>query len=156
MSPRFLQYFGLTVSNRIASAALYGAVLFAVSFPAVSDPYGTLFTTASQRAQLDGQVDTTENAQPISGNRSEQSNTVIPLRLNGTLLGSKGKKEVWLDGRPQLSGMAASKGRIRLLRTDQVHVQATEGSIAHAMKPGQVLDPETGIVSEYYQQDEKL
>jgi len=146
----------LIFSVKPIKRALYGVLLVAISSPVCSDPYGTLFTTAGQRAKLDGRSADAEYKQPISGQHEGKDNSVTPIRLNGTLLSSGGKKEVWLDGRPQLSSTSPERRRVRLLRTDQVQIKTSSESISHAMKPGQVLDPETGVVSEYYQQDGNL
>ena len=157
MSTILLQHLWLPFRNKAATGSVIcGIAMFFFTLSAEGDPYGTLFTTAAQRAKLNGQPDTAQTAQSISGQEVDKSSAVAPIRLNGTLLSSEGKKEVWLDGQPQLSGAAPDKNRIRLLRTDRVHIQANNGTVVHAMKPGQVLDPETGQVSEYYQKDENL
>ena len=57
-----------------------------------------------------------------------------------------GNQEVWVNGEGRLRS-GANAARIQLLNRDKVQVRSP-GAAAHDMKPGQVLDPDTGQLRE--------
>ena len=67
--------------------------LLATCAQADKDPYGLLFTTPDQRAQLDNRFNShaaSNDSQP--GTVSGEQLVAHPLKLNGTLISSSGKK----------------------------------------------------------------
>jgi|GEM_PF-1773782 len=139
--------------TRILWSTLF-LVLLAGSVHADDDPYGLLFTTPDQRARLDNRFsanagdDTRGDAEQLQS----EPQVMRPLKLNGTLVSSVGKKEVWINGEGQLAPGEARNSRVHLLNSDRVQVKTSLSGPAHDMKPGQVLDPNTGVVSEGYEQ----
>jgi hypothetical protein len=131
----------------VASLLLLGADLGAAG----DDPYGLLFTSPGQRAQLDNRFTQTVNEDGVSATGDAgSSRTARLLKLNGTLISSGGKKEVWINGERQLDGSATQTSGIRVLSTDTVKVRSSVSGVPHDMKPGQILDADTGLVSEAY------
>lgn len=136
---------------RFSGPLLVLSVLICGPGYAARDPYGLLFTTPGERAQLDsrfaaGGGDDQASAAPVA----EESRAPRPLKLNGTLTSSAGKKEAWINGELQLSTGSKQTARIRVLDSDRVQVRASLSGAVRNMKPGQVLDPETGKISEAY------
>jgi len=119
----------------------------------LADEFGTLFTTSEQRAKLDKGI---SNAVPAAGGGTAgaaQSTTAPqPLKLNGTLIGRSGKKEVWINGQPEIHNGKRRHPRVNLVRNGSVHFKPSADSAPRLMKPGQVYDPQTGTVREAYQQ----
>lgn len=107
-----------------------------------ADPWGRLFTTPSQRAQLDSGQTEAANTGNSSGD-APQNATIEPIRLTGTLTGSRGKQAVWLNGKPVTQG-------VRVLGAGQVHLRVTPADKPRLMKSGQLLDPQTGEIIEGY------
>ncbi|MFQ5642092.1 MAG: hypothetical protein ACE5FQ_00160 [Thiogranum sp.] len=116
-----------------------------------ADDFGTLFTTAEQRAKLDNG---TRDITPATGAGSTAQVTEAPrpFRLNGTLIGKSGKKEVWINGKPEIHNGNRRHPRVNLVRNGSVHFKPSAAGAPRLMKPGQVYDPQTGTVSEAYQQ----
>ena len=126
-------------------------LLAADSGIAADDPYGLLFMSPEQRAQLDHRFSLTSNENPTSATTgAADSHAVQLLTLNGTLISNAGKQEVWINGESQLQKPATEGARVQLLNSDRVRVQSSLSSAPHDMKPGQVLDPATGSVAEAY------
>lgn len=107
------------------------------------DALGRLFLTPEQRARIDARVHDGlpgrpgERAAPAAGER---------LVLNGLLRGSDGRQRLWLNGRgadPRRAGAPFA-----LLRDGRVRVHWNGNT--SVLKPGQVLDPATGEVSELF------
>ena len=139
------------MKRQIAIAVMF--MLFSIGVHANNDPYGRLFTTPDQRARLDnrfdGQGTGNASAPGIAGNDHQDTR---PLKLNGTLTSSIGKQEVWINGERQLASGERKSSNVRLLKAGSVRVKPSVSGQAHDMKPGQVLDPNTGKVIEAYQQ----
>jgi hypothetical protein len=138
----------------VAYRVVIGLVLLLAGGAALSaDHYGNLFTTPEQRAWLDanrerpGQV-----AQPTPGDAVAQSVQPQPIKLNGTLISNGQAREVWINGQAQLKGSANGGDRLRVLGRDRVQIRRSPAEQPYLMKPGQVLDPASGRVSESYQQ----
>ena len=113
------------------------------------DPYGLMFTTPAQRELLDNRF----NAKPgaDSGTAASADAHASPvLKLNGTLLSNTGRKEVWINGRRQLTSAPGSAGKVRVLSRDAVEVHPSPSTRPRSMKPGQVMDLATGQISEAY------
>jgi len=139
------------VNHQAYSIALLA--LASICAHAGNDPYGLLFTTPDQRARLDNRfTGGNDISAPQSGETGAETQVVRPLKLNGTLVSSVGKKEVWINGERQLAPGENQNGRVRLLNVDRVRIKSAASSRAHDLKPGQVLDPATGNVTEAYQQ----
>ncbi len=138
----------------VARRAVLGLLLLLPSGAALSaDVYGNLFTTPEQRAWLDANRNgPRQGAAPVPGDAVAQSVQPEPIKLNGTLISNGGAREVWINGQAQLKGSAAAGGRVRVLGRDRVQVRRSPAEQPHLMKPGQVLDPASGRVSESYQQ----
>jgi hypothetical protein len=132
-------------------SALGAFCLLACSFRASGgDTYGLLFTSPAQRAQLDNRFNNraaadTGAAAPVGEPLPAQS-----LKLNGTLTSSAGKKEVWINGRRQLSVAGGPAAAVSITGPDTVQVKSAPSAKAQAMKPGQVMDAATGEISEAY------
>ncbi len=113
-----------------------------------ADSYGRLFTSPAQRAELDDrfaahradEADVEGEPQPRTADR--------PLRLNGTLIGSSGRKEVWING--QSASDLTNPPVVRVLSSERVQIKPSGSLPPATMKPGQVLDTTTGQVSEPY------
>ena len=126
--------------------------LLAATAPAHADRYGTLFTTPEQRARLDAARNGVP-AEPVAqrqGDGAAAKNDEV--KLNGTLVSSAGRKEVWLNGESQMRGSGVNGSRVRVLTSERIQFQSSPGATPHYMKPGQVLDPGTGELRESYQQ----
>jgi hypothetical protein len=116
-----------------------------------ADAYGPLFMSPGQRAQLDERFDnrgvaTFETAE----NGSTGSPDARPLTVNGTLVSNTGKREVWINGEQQPRTTAGNGAQVHVLGSGQVRVKLSSTGAAHTLKPGQVLDRETGSISEAY------
>jgi len=117
-----------------------------------ADEFGTLFTTAEQRARLDiGVGDTAPATEGGAGGTAQAAEAPQPFKLNGTLIGRSGKKEVWINGQPQIHNSKRRHPRVNLVRSGSVHFKPAAGGVSRLMKPGQVYDPQTGTVRESYQ-----
>jgi hypothetical protein len=116
---------------------------------AVDDPYGLLFTSPGQRAQLDNRfASAASEDQAPAGAVAGQTDRL--LKLNGTLISNAGKKQVWINGERQLDSSANQGAGIRLLGSARVQIRSSGSSAPHELKPGQILDPDTGSVTEAY------
>ncbi len=119
----------------------------------LADEFGTLFTTAEQRAKLDSGVrDTGPVTGDATGGTAPSAKTFRPLKLNGTLISRSGRKEVWINGQPEIHNNKHKYSRVNLGRNGNVHFKPSAASVPRLMKPGQVYDPQTGTVHESYQQ----
>lgn len=134
---------------------MLSAVLFALlsaCAQASGDSYGLLFTTPDQRARLDNRFNSHSNGSGFKADTvSSERQAAQPIILNGTLISSTGKKEVWINGESQLAAGDFKTGNIRLLDVNKVRIKPSTSGQAHDMKPGQILDPNTGTVSEAFQ-----
>ena len=118
------------------------------------DTYGLLFTNPDQRSRLDKRFETNgieASAQTGSEHADGQAAASQPLRLNGTLVSSVGRKQVWINGRGQMTTGVNQTAQVRLLNLHKVEVKAAASGVTHTLKPGQILDPSTGHVSEAYE-----
>jgi len=130
--------------------ALGALGLFAGSFSACGDdPYGLLFTTPAQRAQLDNRFNGRDaGASDAADTGGAEPQAAASLRLNGTLISNTGRKEVWINGQRQLA--TGSAANVWVLGPDNIQVRRTPSARPQAMKPGQVMDATTGKISEAY------
>ena len=107
-----------------------------------ADPWGHLFTTPLQRAQLDSGQAAPVNTSNAS-NDTQQTPSIKPLQLTGTLTSSRGHHTVWLNGKPVTQG-------VRLLGAGRVQLRVTSAEHPRLMKSGQLLYPQTGKIVEAY------
>ncbi len=130
-----------------------GLLLAAMSSNLPADEFGTLFTTAAQRAKLDnGARDIAPATKGSGAGAAQAAEAPRPLKLNGTLIGRSGKKEVWINGKPEIHNGNRRHPRVNLVRNGSVYIKPSAAGAPRLMKPGQVYDPQTGTVSEAYQQ----
>jgi hypothetical protein len=129
-------------------------ILLSVGVHAGEDPYGRLFTTPDQRARLDNRFghQSADNDSASGMGESGAHQSTRPLMLNGTLTSSIGKKEVWINGESQLAPGLTNSNRVRLVNAGSVRIKPASSGQEHDMKPGQLLDPNTGKVIEAYEQ----
>jgi len=107
-----------------------------------ADPWGRLFTTPVQRAQLDSGQAALVNADDSSDNASKAA-ALLPVRVTGTLTSSNGKRIVWLNGKPVTKG-------VRVLGPGRVELHATSSTDHRLVKSGQLLYPQSGEIVEGY------
>ncbi len=117
-------------------------LVLGVGNPAAADDLGRLFTTPTERARIDAvrkggappATDTETSARAAAGDH---------LVVNGSVIGSDGKRLIWLNG------IRAGHGdHVRLQRDGRVRVHWRNG--VRVLKPGQVLDRASGEVFEGY------
>jgi len=113
-----------------------------------ADPWGHLFTTPLQRAQIDSGQATPVNTGNVS-NDTQQTPSIKPLQLTGTLTSSRGHHTVWLNGKPVTQG-------VRLLGAGRVQLRVTSAERPRQMKSGQLLYPQTGKIVEGYAAQQPL
>lgn len=107
-----------------------------------ADDLGRLFTNPEDRARIDaareGRLPTSAAQEPVSAVTADR------LMLNGTLIGSDGKRWLWLNG-----SRIESDGRDLPIHADgRVSLHWRDGS--RLLKPGQILDRASGEVIEGY------
>ncbi len=137
----------------IPKAVATSLLLTALASGVQADPYGTLFTTAEQRAKLDrGASGNPDAASDTAGGIAQSGKTPQPFKLNGTLIGNTGKKEVWINGQPEIHNGKRKHPRVSLVKNGSVRFRPSAAGTPRLMKPGQVYNPQTGTVSEAYQQ----
>lgn len=107
-----------------------------------ADDLGRLFTTPAERARIDaaraGLAPPTDTVAP------ESAATAGRLIVNGSLVGSDGKRLAWVNGT-----RAAPDGRDQVVQNDgRVRLDWRDGT--RALKPGQSLDLSSGKVFESY------
>lgn len=107
-----------------------------------ADPWGRLFTTPAQRAQLDNGQSVPVSADDSSGD-APQAAATQPIQLTGTLTSSRGNHTVWLNGEPVTQG-------VRVLGAGRVQLRVTSAPDARLMKSGQLLYPQSGEIVEGY------
>jgi len=107
-----------------------------------ADPWGRLFTTPLQRAQLDsGQTAPVKTDDEAS--QSPQPAAIERIRLTGTLTSSRGTRTAWLNGKPVSQG-------VRVLGPGQVQLSTPAAGKHRLLKSGQLLYPQTGEIVEGY------
>lgn len=122
--------------------ALFANTVFA-------DNLGVLFTTPEQRAALDADRGSHGVDKKTSGPAVVKARPAT-ITLNGTLISSVGKKEVWLNGHPSFEGKPRSTKNLRLLGKNRIRLNSASASKSHILKPGQVIDLESGRIDEVY------
>ncbi len=107
-----------------------------------ADPWGRLFTTPVQRAQLDsGQTAPAKTDDSTSD--TPQPGVTERIRLTGTLTSSRGTRTAWLNGKPVTQG-------VRVLGPGRVQLSAPAADKRRLLKSGQLLYPQTGEIVEGY------
>lgn len=112
-----------------------------VGVPAAADDLGRLFTTPAERARIDA----------VRAGRAPATTTDASVRidagdrliLNGSVVGSDGRRLVWLNGQ-----RVENDGHARLQRDGRVRLDWRDAT--RVLKPGQILDRTTGEVYESY------
>ncbi len=108
-----------------------------------ADDLGRLFTSAADRARIDAQI--TDQTSPGAVQKQSTPDKQI---INGTLIGSGGKRLVWINGAQLVPGHNAASPQ--LLHDGRVQLPWHEGESPRELKPGQGLDQTTGEVFELY------
>ena len=111
-----------------------------------ADPWGQLFTTPVQRAQLDSGKPApvkTDSATESGSGSSSQGTVVEAIQLTGTLTNSRGTGTVWLNGKPVTQG-------VRVLGAGRVQLQIYTSKHPHLLKSGQLIYPQSGEIVEGY------
>jgi len=117
-----------------------------------ADKLGRLFTTPQQRTMLDQALHAKARAPGQKNATAKTASTVQQLKLNGTLLGSNGRRRVWING-SLLSGHRAPGGaRIRVLDSGRVRLRLPTASQSRIIKAGQLVDIASGRITEAYLQ----
>ena len=125
-----------------------GGTLQAASPPGLE----RLFATAAQRAQLDRMrregVGSMEQDESTAG-----TGDTSRLKIDGIVVGSDGRRMVWVNGRllPDRTVLGGAGARLRLVSNDRVAVQANGQRRAILVKPGQVIELDSGRVQEAYE-----
>ena len=136
-----------------------GALLFLAGFmpggtlQAASPPgLERLFATAAQRAQLD------RMRREGVGSMAQDETTagtgeVSRMIINGIVVGSDGRRMVWVNGRllPDRAVLGRTGARLRLVSNGRVAVKPSGQQRAILVKPGQVLELDSGKVQEAYE-----
>lgn len=115
-----------------------------------NDPYGLLFTSPAQRAQLDNRFNGNHAGESDAGATAATQPASPSLKLNGTVVSSTGRKAAWINGQRHLSGSRGSAADVRVIGPDNVQVRTAPSATLRTMKPGQVMDAATGQISEAY------
>lgn len=134
---------------RIASTFMLLLLAASLANTVFADNLGVLFTTPEQRAALDanrssGSVGKKASAAAVVNTRP------ATITVNGTLISSVGKKEVWLNGHPSFEGKRNTARNLRLLGQNRVRLKSASASTSHILKPGQVIDLDSGKIDEAY------
>jgi len=109
----------------------------------LADSLGRLFTTAQERATLDS-----DSAVKFANRDGTDKQTARRLVFNGSIRSSRGKQEVWLDGKSLSQHPDTIDGDARLLNNGKVRLESTYLNRSLTLKPGQVLDLDDGRVYE--------
>jgi hypothetical protein len=131
------------------TSALLVTAMMLTPTASAADSLGILFTTPGQRAALDaGGGDASATAR--TDNDKTTGSGPSTITLNGTLISSMGKKEVWLNGEPSFAGHPKSAKNLKILPRNRVKIRPEPTSGAHVLKPGQVVNLGNGQVVETY------
>lgn len=135
-----------TSSHLLALAAL--AALFQ-PHSSLADDLGVLFTTPAQRAALDsGQPAPVESGS--GGKHGQDTQGPSRITLNGTLVSSVGRKQVWLNDEPELGPGRATGMGLTLLPRNRVQINRSASPAPLILKPGQSVDLVNGQITESY------
>jgi len=113
----------------------------AIAPPACAEDLGRLFFTPEQRAALDARRKARVPDKPAAAPVVASPTT----RVDGYVKRSGGPSTVWLNSEP-VTEQGADAPRIRGGRDSRVDVQLGEDGSRVPMKPGQVVNRETGEV----------
>jgi len=132
---------------------LFGLLTVMGSVPSVqADKLGRLFTTPQQRAMLDQTLRTEARSGQQKNATTKTTATVQQLKLNGTLLGSNGRRHVWINGSLLTGHRAPGGARIRILDSGHVRLRLPATGRSRIIKPGQLVDIASGRIAEAYLQ----
>jgi hypothetical protein len=140
------------------SPAAIGIGALLLTLPPVSDAQrlGRLFSTSDERALLDELRRERQIVDP-----DPQVVEVVPdapsveqVTINGLVLRSSGPDSAWVNGR-QVDGGARTRDGVRVdtsvTRGGRVKIILPSGAETIALKPGQKIDVESGVVVEGYE-----
>jgi len=126
-----------------------GLVLLATAGASLAgDGLGTLFTTETEREELDTGVRAIEPAQAES--TAPAPAAAHRVKVSGTFVSSSGQRRVWLDGQVDSGTLEGEQARV----VDAGHVRLENGGVYQSVRPGQVLDRDADRVYESYQLDQ--
>lgn len=121
------------------------------AMPAAAESFGTLFTTPEQRAQLDNAT-VPGSSSDATGDTGEQVaiENMQAIRLDGIMISSLGKKELWINGQPASAGTPPGIRRAQVGNDGLVTIHLNNAGASHSIKPGQRFLPSTGEIQEAY------
>jgi hypothetical protein len=134
-------------------------VMFICSVAAVlvntahADSFGRFFTTPEQRAVLDKMRHHPHHKR--AGKKPTKSVAVAKkgLEINGVVVRGDGKNTVWVNGKSNFKTNFPEAGVeivSRNIKSDSVTITLSNLNKRVALKPGQILDPVTGKISDSY------
>lgn len=106
-----------------------------------ADDLGRLFTSPAERARIDA---ARAGLVPDTAPEAAESSTAGRLIVTGTLIGSDGRRAVWVNG----ARVAADGRDAALLEDGRVRLGWRDG--ARTLRPGQGLELSSGEVFENY------
>lgn len=109
-----------------------------------ADSLGRLFTTPQERALLDN-----ENSIPPENRGTSGRSESKQIMFNGALISSTGKRNFWVNGKQQ-DNHNPEEPRVYLTQSKQVRVVTPYSSQHTVIKPGQVLNLESGQITESF------
>lgn len=128
----------------LPDTCIYSLLLFLVSGVCQADSLGRLFTTPQQRASLDA-----ETGIKYENRNQNKKEAAHHIKFNGSVISSTGKKNFWVNGKKHRDNNP-DKTRVYLTRSSQVRVQTPYSSQSRVIKPGQVLDLDSGRITESF------
>lgn len=132
---------------RLLLANALAVALCAVQPACNADSLGRLFTTEQERAALDS-----HSGIKLANRGQGPADPARQLRVNGTVISSSGHKKLWVDGKTY-AGNNPDEPRARVLDSRQVWLDTSDGKHGSVLKPGQVLNLDTGRVYESFMLD---
>ena len=121
------------------------------AIPAAAESFGTLFTTPEQRARLDSVLVPSGSPDATSGSPEQlATGNMQSIRLDGILVSSRGKKELWINGQPASSGTPTGIRQALVGNNGLATIHLDHAGTSRSIKPGQLYLPATGQVQETY------
>ena len=111
---------------------------------AQADSLGRLFTTPQERASLDS-----KSGIKFSNRTTDSDAVSRRIIFNGTLISSTGKHSFWVNGTKHENSNPQQPG-IHLTRSRQIRMSTASGVANTPIKPGQVLNPDNGRITESF------
>ena len=120
---------------------------------AYADSSGRLFTTSEQRAELDKMR---RHSHHKRVGKSWAENAAVAkksLAINGVVVRSDGKNTAWVNGKSNLKTNKPEVGveiYSQNIKSDSVTITLSNLNKWVTLKPGQIVDPVTGKISDSY------